>query len=103
MTLISSEDTKDGNRLIPRIKLTITWLVMNSFTIIIPDVNNYPMDGLSNNKQLDQFIKKQTLQMSTIWDGFNSIVLTRGDMNVDTCIKFEITDETVYYKHKLEV
>src|SRR5438105_15021773 len=80
-------------------KITITWLLMNAFTIIILDmdsaphvdysdvvlcgafavINNYPMDGLatiSNSMSLSRNLNyKQTHQIMPIWNGFHSIVL----------------------------
>src|SRR2546421_10146699 len=86
---------------------SITWLLMNSFTIVILDmdsaphveysdvvlcgafavIKNYPMDGLatiSNSTGLLRNLNyKQTLQMIPIWNGFHLIVLKR-DMNLYT-------------------
>ena len=79
--------------------ITITWLLMNSFTIVILDmdsaphveysdvvlcgafagIKNYPMDGLatiSNSMSLLRNLNyKQTHQMMPIWNGFHLIVL----------------------------
>src|SRR6185369_15589300 len=78
---------------------TITWLLINAFTIVIlgmdsaphveysdvvpcgafVDINNYPTDGLatiSNSMSLLRNLNyKQTLQMMPIWNGFHLIVL----------------------------
>src|SRR5436190_6185421 len=85
-------------------KITITWLLINSFTIITLDmdsaphveysdvvlcgafaaINNYSMDGLatiSNSMTLSKNLNyKQTHQMMPIWNGFHVIVLMIGDM-----------------------
>src|SRR5438477_10035262 len=79
--------------------ITITWLLINSFTIVILDmdyalhveysdvvlcgafagINNYPMDGLatiSNSMSLSKNLNyKQTQQIMPIWNGFHMIVL----------------------------
>src|SRR5437016_1958925 len=80
-------------------KTTITWLLMNSFTIVILDmdsaphveysdvvpcgafavINNYPMDGLATISDSMTLLRnlnyKQTHQMMPIWNGFHTIVL----------------------------
>ena len=104
--IISSEDTLYGLRVVtsrymdlPRMMVTITWLLVDSFTIVIldmdfalyvdyfdvvpcgafVDINNYPMDGLatiSNSMSLLRNLNyKQTHQMTPIWNGFHMIVL----------------------------
>src|SRR6185437_11673967 len=79
--------------------ITITWLRMNSFTTVIPDmdsalhveysdavpcgasvdINNYQMDGLAtitNSMTLLRNLNyKQTHHMMLIWNGFHSIAL----------------------------
>src|SRR6185312_7509866 len=79
---------------------TITWLLMNAFTIVTldmdsaprveysvvvlcgasVDINNYQMDGLatiSNSMSLSRNLNyKQTHQIMPIWNGFHLIVLT---------------------------
>src|SRR6185312_11160104 len=81
-----------------------TWLRMNSFTAVIPDmdsalhveysdavpcgasvdINNYQMDGLatiSNSTSLLRNLNyKQTHQTMLIWNGFHSIALMIGEM-----------------------
>ena len=56
------------------------------------DIKNYPMDGTSNNKLLDEFIKnlnyKQTHQIMPIWNGFHLIVLMTRDMDMDTYLVY---------------
>ena len=83
---------------------TITWLLMNAFTIVtldmdsaphveysdvVPcgasvDIKNYPMDGpvtISNSMTLLRNLNyKQTHQIMPIWNGFHTIVLRIGDM-----------------------
>src|SRR5437764_5964239 len=78
---------------------TITWLLMNSFHIVILDmdsalnveysdvvlcgafaaINNYAVDGLatiSNSTSLSRNLNyKETQQIMPIWNGFNWIVL----------------------------
>ena len=80
--------------------ITITWLPIEGFTIITPDmdyalhveysdvvqcgafavINNYPMDGLvtiSNSTTLLKNLNyKQTQQIMPIWNGFHMIVYT---------------------------
>ena len=86
---------------------TITWLRINSFTTVIPDmdsalhveysdavpcgafvdINNYQMDGLAtitNSMTLLRNLNyKQTHQIMPIWNGFHGIVLMIliGDMD----------------------
>ena len=84
--------------------ITITWLLLETFTIItldmgsaphaeysdvVPygasaDINNCPMDGLASISNSTSLLRnlnyKQTLQMSTIWSGFHAIVLMLGDI-----------------------
>src|SRR6185312_4310643 len=88
-------------------KTTITWLLIDSFTIVILDmdsaphveyfdvvpcgafavIKNYPMDGLatiSNSISLLRNLNyKQTHQMMPIWNGFHLIVLMIRHMYVD--------------------
>jgi len=83
---------------------TITWLLVNVFTIVTLDmdsvphveysdvvpcgafaeINNYPMDGLatiSNSTTLLRNLKyKQTHQIMPIWNGFHTTVLGDIDM-----------------------
>src|SRR6185312_16173889 len=83
---------------------TITWLLIDSFTIVILDmdsaphveysdvvpcgafagINNYPMDGLatiSNSTSLLRNLNyKLTLQMMSIWNGFHLTVLVMGTL-----------------------
>src|SRR6185436_12726782 len=91
----------------PNSTITITWLLTNSFTIVILDmdsaphvkysdvvqcgafavINNYPMDGLatiSNSMTLLRNLNyKQTHQIMSIWNGFQTIVLImRVDMDM---------------------
>jgi hypothetical protein len=90
----------------------ITWLLMNSFTIVILDmdsalhveyfdvvpcgafavINNYPMDGLatmSNSTTLSRNLNhKQIHQMMPIWNGFHLIVLSIGSMDINTCMVY---------------
>ena len=114
-------------------KITITWLLINSFTIVILDMDsalrveycdvvpcgasvviNKVSDGwTSNNKQLDEFIKKSQLQTNSAndayleWIPFDCIdeyngyryligLPTRADVKL---IPLEITDQThdLYY------
>ena len=90
---------------------TITWLLIESFTIVILSmdsarhvkysdvvqcgafavINNYPMDGLatiSNSMTLLRNLNyKQTHQIMPIWNGFHSsvsIMEDYGDMDMDT-------------------
>ena len=90
-------------------KITITWLLLDTFTIVILDmdsaphvaysdvvlcgafavIKDYPMDGLatiSNSMTLLRNLNyKQTQQIMPIWNGFRSIVLIiRGD----TCMVY---------------
>src|SRR6185312_4944644 len=79
---------------------TITWLRINSFTTVIPDmdsalhveysdavpcgafvdINNYQMDGLATISKSMTLLRnlnyKQTHQIMPIWNGFHMIVLT---------------------------
>src|SRR6185312_794851 len=88
---------------------TITWLLMNAFTIVTldmdsaphveysvvvlcgasVDINNYPMDGLatiSNSMSLSRNLNyKQTHQIMPIWSGFHTIALM---LNMDTCMVY---------------
>src|SRR6185312_15090626 len=106
MILISSEDIPYGlkcaiNRYmdLPSMTVVITWLLVNSFTIIIldmdsaphveyfdvvpcgafVDINNHPMDGLAtitNSMSLSRSLSyKQPRQIRPIWNGFHSIAL----------------------------
>src|SRR6185437_1644503 len=83
----------------PNTITTITWLLIDAFTTVIPDmdsalhveysdavpcgasvdINNYQMDGLatisSSMSLLRNLNYKQTLQMMPIWNGFHSILL----------------------------
>ena len=83
---------------------TITWLLMNAFTIVTLDmdsaphveysdvvpcgafavIKNYPMDGLatiSNSMSLLRNLNyKQTHQIMPIWNGFHSIAFMVGDV-----------------------
>ena len=85
-------------------KTTITWLLMNSFTIITLDmdsalhaeysdvvlcgafaaINNYPMDGLATVNNSTNLLRnlnyKQTHQIMPIWNGFHTTVFIRGHM-----------------------
>ena len=80
-------------------KTSFTWLLINTFTIVILDmdsalhaeycdvaqcgafaaVKNYPMDGLatiSNSMSLSRNLNyKQTQQIMPIWNGFHTIAL----------------------------
>src|SRR2546429_4874716 len=96
---------------------TITWLLINSFTIVILDmdsapcveysavvlcgvfaaISKYPMDGLatiSNSMSLSRNLNyRQTQQMMPIWNGFHSIVLNiNGNMDMDTCMVYLLID-----------
>src|SRR6185312_7555268 len=77
----------------------ITWLLVDSFIIVIldmdsvlhvdysdvvqcgvyADIKNYPMDGLATISNSTSLLRnpnyKQTLQMMPIWNGFHLIVL----------------------------
>ena len=90
--------------------ITITWLLINASTIAILDmdfalhveysdvvpcgafavINNYAMDGLatiSNSMTLLRNLNyKQTLQIMPIWNGFHLIVLTIGEMDLQTTV-----------------
>src|SRR6185312_12174420 len=103
MTSIATNSLK----CLPSLKLIITWLPIESFTIVIldmasaphveysdvvpcgafADINNYPMDGLatiSNSMSLLRNLNyKQTHQIMPIWNGFHLIILTLGDMMKD--------------------
>src|SRR5437016_2247660 len=87
-----------------------TWLLRNRFTIVILDmdsaphveysdavlcgvfvaINNYSMDGLattSDSMSLSRNLNyKQSQQMMPIWNGFHSIVLMIGVMDMDVCM-----------------
>src|SRR6185436_6550474 len=89
---------------LPNLTITITWLLMNAFTIVIPAmdsaphvkysdvvqcgafavISNYPMDGLatiSNSMTLLRHLNyKQTHQTMSIWNGFQTIVLMIGEI-----------------------
>src|SRR5436190_24400611 len=91
-------------------KITITWLLIETFTIATLDmdsaphveysdvvlcgafavIKNYPMDGLAtitNSMSLLRNLNyKQTQQMMTIWNGFHLIVLRVGGVDINTCI-----------------
>src|SRR5438105_3206248 len=82
--------------------ITITWLLIKCFTIVIldmgsalhveyfdvvlcgafVDIKSYPMDGLATIRNSMRLLRdlnyKQTLQMSTIWNGFHLILLIRN-------------------------
>src|SRR6185312_8340447 len=99
---------------LPSIITTITWLLIESFTIIIldmdsarhveysdvalcgayVDINNYRMDGLatiSNSMSLLRNLNyKQTLQIMPIWNGFHGIILIMifGYMDINTCMVY---------------
>src|SRR5437763_8537588 len=84
--------------------VTITWLLMDFFTIVTLDmdsaphveysdvvlcgafvgINNYPMDGLatiSNSMTLSRNLNyKQPHQIMRIWNGFHTIALKVGDI-----------------------
>src|SRR6185312_8407540 len=92
--------------------ITITWLPINAFTTVIPDmdsalhveysdavpcgasvaINNYPMDGLatiSNSMSLLRNLNcRQTRQIMPIWNGFHLIALVIGKMDIDTCMVY---------------
>src|SRR5436189_5923252 len=92
--------------------ITITWLLINAFTIVILDmdsalhveysdvvlcgafavIKSYPMDGLatiSNSMSLLRNLNyKQTHQIMPIWNGFHTIVLRIGEMERDTCMVY---------------
>src|SRR6185436_2864188 len=92
----------------PSMTTSITWLLIENFTIVILDmdsaphvpysdvvqcgafavINNYPMDGLatiSNSMILLRNLNyKQAHQIMPIWNGFHSIVLVVGD----TCMVY---------------
>src|SRR6185312_9580603 len=94
----------------PNTVAIITWLPIESFTLVILDmasalhveysdvvpcgafagINTYLMDGLatiSNSMSLLRNLNyKQTHQMTSIWNGFHLIVLTIGEMKAYTCI-----------------
>src|SRR5436189_4058447 len=104
--------------------ITITWLLINAFTIVILDmdsalhveysdvvlcgafaaIKNYPMDGLvtiSDSMTLLRNLNyKQTHQIMPIWNGFHSIVLLLYDLLLlptyasVKLIPLEITDST---------
>src|SRR5436190_23949177 len=93
-------------------KITITWLLINAFTVVILGmdsaphaeyfdvvlcgafavIKNYLMDGLatiSNSMSLLRNLNhKQTLQMMPIWSGFHLIVLNMAC----TCIVYLFVD-----------
>src|SRR5436190_13158724 len=90
---------------------TITWLLMNAFTIVILDmdsaphveyfdvvpcgafaaIKNYSMDGLAtisgSMTSLRNLNYKQTLQMIPIWNGFHAVVLI-WSMKAETCMVY---------------
>src|SRR2546421_6319349 len=90
---------------------SITWLLMNSFTIVILDmdsapnvkysdvvlcgafavIKNYPMDGLATISDSMSLLRnlnyKQTQQTMPIWNGFHTIVLELGKIN-HTCMVY---------------
>ena len=111
---------------------TITWLLLESFTIVILDMDSAPHveysdvvlwcicghkelsdKWTSNNKQLDEFIKKSQLQTNSAnhayleWIPYNCIHKGTYDLYLDglptdayiKLIPLEITDEThdLYY------
>src|SRR6266480_1894746 len=83
-------------------KITITWLLKDSFTIVtlfmdsvlhveysdvVPCgayvvINNYAMDGLATTSNSMTLLRnlnyKQTHQIMPIWNGFHTIVFVRG-------------------------
>src|SRR5437764_14394645 len=85
-----------------------TWLLMNSFTIVILDtdsalhveysdvvlcgayavIKNYPMDGLATISNSMSLLRnpnyKQTQQTMNIWNGFHLIVLRMRDILANT-------------------
>src|SRR2546421_6408992 len=85
---------------------SITWLLMNSFTIVILDmdsaphvaysdvvlcgafavIKDYPMDGLATTSNSMSLLRnlnyKQALQTMPIWNGFHSIVLKIIEMDI---------------------
>src|SRR5437764_12390411 len=91
-----------------------TWLLMNSFTIVILDtdsaphveysdvvlcgafavIKNYPMDGLATISDSMTLLRnlnyKQTHQIMPIWNGFHLIVLIImiGNMDMNTCMVY---------------
>src|SRR6185312_16302589 len=90
-----------------------TWLLIESFTLIIldmdsaphveyfdvvlcgafVDINNYPMNGLATIRKSMSLSRnlnyKQTRQIKPIWNGFHLIVLMVGDINmVYTCVVY---------------
>ena len=91
--------------------ITITWLLINSFTHVILSmdsapheeysdvvqcgafvvINNYPIDGLatiSDSMSLLRILNyKQTHQLMPIWNGFHSIVLMMGEI-MYTCMDY---------------
>ena len=93
-------------------KTTITWLLIESFTIVTLDmdsaphveysdvvpcgayveIKNYSMDGLatiSNSMSLLRNLKyKQTRQINPIWNGFHSIVFTMGEMDMQAYMDY---------------
>ena len=86
----------------------ITWLLIDSFPIVIidmdsvlnvvysdvvlcgvsVDINNYPMDGQATTRNLMTLLKnlnyKQHQQIMSIWNGFHMIAL----MISDTCMVY---------------
>src|SRR6185312_6463205 len=87
---------------------SIIWLLIESFTIFILDMDsaphveysavvlcgasvdiNNPMDGLAtisnSTSLLSNLNYKQTRQMMPIWNAFHSIALT---LNIDTCMVY---------------
>src|SRR6185369_4570329 len=97
---------------LPNMKITITWLLINSFTIVILDmdsalhveysdvvlcgafvgVNNYSVDGLatiSNSMSLSRNLNyKQTHQIMPIWNGFHLIALVIGERIWHICMVY---------------
>src|SRR6185369_170212 len=83
---------------LPSLMITITWLLINGFTIaifdmdsvlhveysdVVPcgayvDINNYAMDGLATTSNSMSLLRnlnyKQTHQIMPIWNGFHLIV-----------------------------
>ena len=92
-------------------KITITWLLINSFTIIILDMDSalhaeycdvaqcgafaaikkYSMDGLATITNSMTLLRnpnyKQTHQIMPIWNGFHLVALKR-DMEMTTCMVY---------------
>src|SRR5689334_7971839 len=90
--------------------ITITWLLIDSFTIVTLDmasaphvgysdvvpcgafvvINNCPMGGLATITNsmtlLRNFNYKQTHQMTPISNGFHTIVLMLEEMEADACL-----------------